>query len=52
MAYEATILNQIRGCKGVIRVIGEGYNKQHRFYYMVGELLGPTLEDLFEICER
>jgi len=50
------LLKEINNCKafangpGYPNLIGSGISLENNFLYMVTDLLGPTIEDLFRLC--
>lgn len=45
-------MQQLKGCKGIARHHGYGHMKSMGMFFMITEFLGPTLEDIFDICGR
>lgn len=50
LQYEADTYAKLSGCVGIPRVFWFG--PEGDFYVLVHELLGPSLEDLFNYCDR
>jgi casein kinase I family protein HRR25 len=50
LEYEADIYKDLSGGAGIPRV--RWYGVECEFYVMVYDLLGPSLEDLFNFCDR
>ena len=45
-------MQQLKGCKGIARHHVYGHMKSVGMFFMITEFLGPTLEDIFDICGR
>lgn len=52
LIFEAQVIQELSGCKGVPRHKAHGRMKSQNTHYMITEFLGPTLEDIFDICGR
>jgi casein kinase 1 len=45
-------MQDLKGCKGIAKYHGYGHMKSKGMVFMITEFLGPTLEDIFDICGR
>jgi hypothetical protein len=52
LIYEAKIMQRLKGCRGIAQPKAYGRIKTVGINFMVTEFLGPTLEDIFDICGR
>ena len=52
LKYEAQIYKLLKGQTGIPEYIASGIDRESGTNYIVTTLLGPTLEDLFNICGR
>ncbi|XP_067639130.1 casein kinase I-like [Eurosta solidaginis] len=50
LLHEAKLYKILRGCVGIPRIRHHG--KEKKFNFLVMDLLGPSLEDLFNSCKR
>lgn len=50
LKYESDILNYLQNGKGIPEFYS--YIKKDKYNYMLFELLGPSLEDLFDLCQQ
>jgi casein kinase 1 alpha len=52
LIFEAQVIKELSGCQGVPRHKAHGRMRSQNIHYMITEFLGPTLEDIFDICGR
>lgn len=45
-------MQKLKGCRGIAQPKAHGRLKTVGINFMVTEFLGPTLEDIFDICGR
>ncbi|SLM36806.1 casein kinase i [Lasallia pustulata] len=50
LEHEATVYKSLAGGVGIPRM--RWYGEECEFYVMISDLLGPSLEDLFNFCDR
>jgi casein kinase 1 len=46
------VLQKLKSCKGIPKFIGWGHLGSRKINFMITEYLGPSIEDLFELCDR
>jgi len=51
IAWEAYVMQSLTG-PGFGKFYGFGQVKEYQANYIVSELMGPSLEDLFDLCGR
>ena len=52
LKQEAHIIDSLQGCFGVPKLLSAGYVRSQGFHYMMSQMLGLTLEDIFNSCGR
>ena len=52
LRFEANIIDSLSGCYGVPKLLSAGYVRSQGFHYMMSQMLGLTLEDIFNSCGR
>eukprot|EP00917_Polyrhabdina_sp_WS-2016_P016281 GHVP01035266.1.p1 GENE.GHVP01035266.1~~GHVP01035266.1.p1 ORF type:complete len:441 (-),score=42.51 GHVP01035266.1:117-1439(-) len=52
LLYESRLIQHLVGAEGIPRLFFEGHSEEFNANIMIMQLLGPSLEDLFNVCGR